>query len=133
MCSIILSSASRVFFFWNLFSRACLLLCLLAGCLSVYLSIYLSVSLYTLQCSTYIHILYTLQYMYVCMCVCVCVFVYSIHPSVLLRTLVRLIGCAYCDADCDAMTVMLPFLKNLLHNHSVIYIIIIFFFRRSKR
>jgi hypothetical protein len=26
-----------------------------------------------------------------------------------------------------------PFIKNLLHNHSVIYKIIIFFFRRSKR
>ena len=26
-----------------------------------------------------------------------------------------------------------PFIKNLLHNHSVIYKILIFFFRRSKR
>jgi hypothetical protein len=55
---------------------------------------------------------------YACVCVCVCV----------------------CDMDtcaCECMyarvVVTGPFIKFLLHNHSVIYKILIFFFRRSKR
>ncbi len=35
--------------------------------------------------------------------------------------------------DCTLVVITGPFIKNLLHNHSVIYKIIIFFFRRSKR